>query len=59
MKRGLRPKCCVSPIAVSGAVEKLAIDNPSKSRWLSPDPLASAASARPIHQAVLSMENLM
>lgn len=56
MNRGDRPKCCVSPITLSGAVEKLPTDSPSISVRSRPEPLASAARARPIHQVVLSDE---
>ena len=46
-QRGLTPRCCVRPTAVSGVSEKLDTHRPSIASLGTPDCLTSSASTRP------------
>jgi hypothetical protein len=49
-QRGLRPRCWVTPTAVSGASEKLLIVRPSISSLAIPERSTKASMARPMNQ---------
>ena len=56
-QRGDRPKCCVTPTAVSGASEKLLTVSPSICSFASPGPpSAMPRSAWPMNQCALRVE---
>jgi hypothetical protein len=55
-QRGLKPKCWVSPIAVSGPTVKLDSDRPSMSALRRPARWTTSRTARPTHQWAVLVE---
>ena len=55
-QRGLRPRCCVRPIAVSGPTVKLESDSPSISPLSQSRPPDQSRTARPTHQCAVLVE---
>jgi hypothetical protein len=55
-QRGLTPRCCVTPTAVSGASEKLETVSPSMRSFGMPARATSASSAAPMNQCAPCVE---